>query len=332
VTPPLWMNSEEEQAARAELEQFARTSVQAPVSIAGWVTAANLAYPMGLAPVPEDEIRNRARYMSSGVDLDEAGRRSQSKTLTRDIGETVLSPSQKTTSGAHAQVNKAISIAEYGAGRAEHYDRIRRDLSGMSQDREVLEDYLKTMGFWDEAFAGTSADVNAIIATLYLLKRKNSNQPPDPNSTAYLWQSHMQCVARIFRELIVAVPHEMDNPFGVQPPDNTGPVCTLLGEKAVTGTLGTIGENLELKLQEQAWQQRDSSLFKVKDTDSLDARKDKGLARWHTSVKDILGTWFKGDLRQVLLNEKVGFRDAEQPGTLEHKSTDRFETIAITRP
>jgi hypothetical protein len=135
----------------------------------------------------------------------------------------------------------------------------------------------------------------------------------------------MQCVANIFRGFAVAVPEQVGNPFGVLPPDNTGPVCTLLGEKSVTGALGTIGENLDYILQKHAWQRSDPSLLKIQDSDSLSRKKAKAMAGWHTHVKDIIGSWFKGDLRQVLLNEKVGFPLAEKPGALEKAVLERWD-------
>jgi hypothetical protein len=150
-----------------------------------------------------------------------------------------------------------------------------------------------------------------------LLNRERKQQPPDPGSASYLWQSHMQCVARIFRSLAKPIPEKVKNPFGVLPPDNTGPLATLIGEKSVTGALGTIGENLQFILQKHAWAREDPSLLKVQDDDSLSRRKGKAMAAWHSSVKDCIGSWFKGDLRQVLLQEAVAFPITKKAGALE---------------
>ncbi|MBT1688500.1 hypothetical protein [Dawidia soli] len=318
VTPPLWMAPEEEAEAQADLESFAKASVSTPLTIAQWVAKANATYPMELEPVPEQEIRTGVnKYnVDEGVDIKAAVGQSKRETLRKDIGDTLLSPSQKDPTGAHTQRNKAISIAEYGKSRSDLYEKIRNDLASFSSDPEFPKMFLTSHGLWDDALGGPHTDVNAINAMIFLAKRKHAQQPPDTGSAAYMWQSHMQCVARIFSALARPLPEKIKNPFGAEAPDNTGPICTLIGEKSVTGALASIGENFQFMLQEIAWEYQDPSVLKVQETDSLTVKKVKAMASWHSSVKDITGSWFKGDLKQVLLNELVQFSMAKTRGQL----------------
>jgi Domain of unknown function (DUF4157) len=319
VTPPLWIDSDEEQSLKQELEAFAKGSVTTPITITDWIQGANNSYAMGLVATSASEIRRGVNMFNvdEKVDIPQAQQLARRRSLQQDVGNTVLSVSQKDPTGAHTQTNKAISISEYGAQREGLYERIRNDLQPLTHDLDLFE-VLEANGMMDDVFRD-SLDLNALIATIMLMRNTNKQETATPGTAAYLWQSHMQCVARIFREVIVAVPEQVNNPFGVPQQDNSGPVCTLLGEKSVTGALATIGENLELILQNHAWTNRDSSVLTVQPEDTLTSKKGKAMAGWHTNVKDVIGSWFKGDLRQVLLNEKVGFPLAEQPGVLEQK-------------